>query len=248
MTLRAAVPMAPGGAEDPPAEIVLESFHLTEAERRPLLVCSSILMRAFAKNPAPALRYRAQADRFLRIGVEREAEAVKRAGRDPSMLDMADRLIKYKYVVKQVARQHGATATFMPKPIFEDNGSGMHCHQSLFGKNGENAFFQEGAEYDGVSEIMRWYIGGLLEHARGLVAVTNPLVNSYKRLVPGYEAPTVLAWSMRNRSPLIPRARAPRHRHALRGAHARPVLQPVPGLRCHAGRRPRRYRQQARSG
>ena len=114
----------------------------------------------------------------------------------------ADNLSTFRYVVRRVARDMGLHATFMPKPLFGVNGSGMHVHQSLF-KNGKNAFFDPKADHEGVSDIMRWYIGGLLEHARGFSAVTNPLVNSYKRLVPGYEAPTHLAWSMRNRSPLI---------------------------------------------
>ncbi len=114
----------------------------------------------------------------------------------------ADNLSTFRYVVRRVARDMGLHATFMPKPIFGQNGSGMHVHQSLF-KDGENAFFDEAADDEGVSQTMRWYIGGLLAHARGFSAVTNPLVNSYKRLVPGYEAPTHLAWSMRNRSPLI---------------------------------------------
>ena len=117
-------------------------------------------------------------------------------------IDTADKLSTFRFVVRKVARQMGLHATFMPKPIFGQNGSGMHVHQSLF-KDGENAFFDEKGDLDGVSDTMRWYVGGLLEHARAFVAVTNPLVNSYKRLVPGYEAPTHLAWSMRNRSPLI---------------------------------------------
>jgi len=114
----------------------------------------------------------------------------------------ADNLATFRYVVRRVALDMGLHATFMPKPIFGRNGSGMHVHQSLF-RDGENVFFDEKGEYDGVSQTMRWYIGGLLTHARAFAALTNPLVNSYKRLVPGYEAPTHLAWSMRNRSPLI---------------------------------------------
>jgi glutamine synthetase len=89
----------------------------------------------------------------------------------------------------------------MPKPIFGQNGSGMHTHQSLF-KAGENAFWDAKAK-DELSQVMRWYVGGLLKHARGFCAVTNPLVNSYKRLVPGYEAPVNVAWSHRNRSPMV---------------------------------------------
>jgi len=114
----------------------------------------------------------------------------------------ADNLATFRYVVRRVARDMGLHATFMPKPIFGQNGSGMHVHQSLFA-SGENAFFHADADDEGVSDTMRHYIGGLLNHARAFCLVTNPLVNSYKRLVPGYEAPTHLAWSMRNRSPLI---------------------------------------------
>jgi len=117
-------------------------------------------------------------------------------------LSTADRLSTFRFVVRRVARAMGLHATFMPKPIFGENGSGMHVHQSLFkGKN--NAFFDPKAKYGGISQLMLWYMGGLLEHGRSFAAVTNPTVNSYKRLVPGYEAPTHLAWSMRNRSPLI---------------------------------------------
>jgi len=117
-------------------------------------------------------------------------------------LSTADKLSTFRFVVRRVARDMGLHATFMPKPIFGQNGSGMHVHQSLF-SNGKNAFFEDGAADGGISDIMRWYVGGLLEHGRALSAVTNPTVNSFKRLVPGYEAPTHLAWSMRNRSPLI---------------------------------------------
>lgn len=117
-------------------------------------------------------------------------------------LSTADKLSVFRFVVRKVARDMGLHATFMPKPIFGENGSGMHVHMSLF-QDDVNAFYEEGAEDGGVSDLMRWYVGGLLHHGRALAAVTNPTVNSYKRLVPGYEAPTHLAWSMRNRSPLI---------------------------------------------
>jgi len=117
-------------------------------------------------------------------------------------LETADRLSTFRFIVRRVARDMGLHATFMPKPIFGQNGSGMHVHMSLF-ENGENIFYEEGAADGGISDRMRHYVGGLLKHARALVAITNPTVNSYKRLVPGYEAPTHLAWSMRNRSPLI---------------------------------------------
>ena len=117
-------------------------------------------------------------------------------------VDTADKLSVFRFVVRKVARDMGLHATFMPKPIFGQNGSGMHVHQSLF-TDGVNAFYDEDSGDGGISDVMRWYIGGLIEHGRSLAAVTNPTVNSYKRLVPGYEAPTHLAWSMRNRSPLI---------------------------------------------
>jgi glutamine synthetase len=116
-------------------------------------------------------------------------------------LRTADDLATFKFVVRNIALQHGLHATFMPKPIFGQNGSGMHTHQSLF-RDGENAF-HDGRASAGLSKVMRWYAGGLLRHARAFCAVTNPLVNSYKRLVPGYEAPVNVAWSHQNRSPMI---------------------------------------------
>jgi glutamine synthetase len=116
-------------------------------------------------------------------------------------LKTADNITTFRFVVKYVARTFGLTASFMPKPIFGQNGSGMHTHQSLF-RGKENAFWDEKAEWQ-LSSTALHYIGGLLRHARGFTAITNPLVNSYKRLVPGYEAPVNVAWSMRNRSPMI---------------------------------------------
>ncbi len=116
-------------------------------------------------------------------------------------LKTADNIATFRFVVKHVAQQFGLLASFMPKPIFGQNGSGMHTHQSLF-RGKENAFWDEKAEWQ-LSKTALHYIGGLLKHARGMCAITNPLVNSYKRLVPGYEAPVNVAWSMRNRSPLI---------------------------------------------
>ncbi|HET6522143.1 MAG TPA: type I glutamate--ammonia ligase [Geminicoccaceae bacterium] len=115
-----------------------------------------------------------------------------------TLLRMADSLMKYKYVVKNVARRHGKTATFMPKPLFGDNGSGMHTHQSLW-KDGKPLFFDE-AGYAGLSDMAKHYIGGLLRHAPAILAFAAPTVNSYHRLVPGYEAPVNLAYSVRNRS------------------------------------------------
>lgn len=116
-------------------------------------------------------------------------------------LTTADHLATFKFVVRNMAVRHGLHATFMPKPIFGQNGSGMHTHQSLF-KGEENAFYDE-SDPDGLSQVMRWYVAGLLKHAQAFSAVTNPLVNSYKRLVPGYEAPVNVAWSHHNRSPMV---------------------------------------------
>lgn len=110
---------------------------------------------------------------------------------------MADKYLVYKYVTKNVAKKHGKTVTFMPKPIFGDNGSGMHVHQSLW-KGGKPLF--AGTGYAGLSDLAMYYIGGLLKHAPALCAITNPTTNSYKRLVPGFEAPVNLAYSQRNRS------------------------------------------------
>jgi glutamine synthetase len=115
-----------------------------------------------------------------------------------SLTRMADNLMMYKYVVKNVARTYNKTATFMPKPLFEDNGSGMHVHQSLW-KGDTNLFFSD-ADYAGLSDIGRHYIGGLLKHAPTVLAFAAPTVNSYRRLVPGYEAPINLVYSQRNRS------------------------------------------------
>lgn len=113
----------------------------------------------------------------------------------------ADNIQIFKLVVKNIARKYGLHATFMPKPLFGVNGSGMHCHQSLF-KGSENAFYDESDEL-GLSETARHYLAGILTHARNFTAITNPLINSYKRLVPGYEAPCYVAWSPKNRSPLV---------------------------------------------
>lgn len=120
---------------------------------------------------------------------------------DEGALRTADAIATFRFVVKRVALDHGLTASFMPKPVEGLSGSGMHCHLSLF-RGEQNAFFQEGAEY-GLSETALHFIGGLLEHAGGMVAVTNPLVNSYKRLVPGFEAPINVAWSTSSRSALV---------------------------------------------
>ncbi len=141
-----------------------------------------------------------------RLGIEIEVQhhEVATAGqaeidmRFDTLLTMADKLMLYKYVVKNVARANGYTATFMPKPLFEDNGSGMHVHQSLW-KAGKPLFHQKGT-YAELSDTARWYIGGLLKHAPSVLAFAAPTTNSYKRLVPGYEAPVNLVYSQRNRS------------------------------------------------
>ena len=141
------------------------------------------------------------------IIVERQHHEVGTAGQAEinfnfsTLLHVADRLMTFKYIIKNVAWRNGKTATFMPKPIFGDNGSGMHCHQSLF-KEGSPLFYDE-LGYAGLSDTARYYIGGLLKHAPSLLAFTNPTVNSYHRLVPGFEAPVNLVYSQRNRSACI---------------------------------------------
>jgi glutamine synthetase len=117
-------------------------------------------------------------------------------------VDTADAIVTFRFVVKKVALMYGLHATFMPKPLAGVNGSGMHTHQSLFSLKGKNVFHDPKGPWE-LSAVARAYIGGLLDHARAFVAVTNPLVNSYKRLVPGYEAPVNVAWSEKNRSPMI---------------------------------------------
>jgi glutamine synthetase len=137
------------------------------------------------------------------IAVEKHHHEVATAGqaeidiRFDSLVRTADKMMMYKYIVKNVARRHGKTVTFMPKPIFGDNGSGMHTHQSIW-KEGKPLF--AGKEYAGVSQMCLHYIGGILKHAPALAAITNPTTNSYKRLTPGFEAPVLLAYSSRNRS------------------------------------------------
>jgi glutamine synthetase len=141
------------------------------------------------------------------IKVEMQHHEVGTAGqaeidfRFDSLLKTADNLMTFKYIVKNTARAAGRTVTFMPKPIFGDNGSGMHCHQSLW-KDGSPIFYDE-IGYAGLSDIARYYIGGLLKHAPSLLAFTNPTVNSYHRLVPGFEAPVNLVYSQRNRSACV---------------------------------------------
>jgi glutamine synthetase len=140
----------------------------------------------------------------LGIQIEAHHHEVATAGqgeidmRFTTLTRMADNLMLYKYVIKNVARKHGRTATFMPKPLFEDNASGMHVHQSLW-KGKTNTFYSDG-HYANLSDVGRYYIGGLLKHAWALCALCAPTTNSYRRLVPGYEAPINLVYSQRNRS------------------------------------------------
>ncbi len=140
----------------------------------------------------------------LGIDIEIQHHEVGTAGqaeidmRFDTLLRMADKVMLYKYVVKSVAWKNGRTATFMPKPLFQDNGSGMHTHQSLW--NGGTPLFYSESGYAGLSDMGRWYIGGLLKHAKSILAFAAPTTNSYKRLVPGYEAPVNLVYSQRNRS------------------------------------------------
>lgn len=117
-----------------------------------------------------------------------------------TLVTMADKVQLYKYIVKNVAKAHGKTVTFMPKPIYADNGSGMHTHQSLW-KEGKPLF--AGDQYAGLSQMALWYIGGILKHINALLALCAPTTNSYRRLVPGYEAPVVIAYSARNRSAAV---------------------------------------------
>ena len=142
----------------------------------------------------------------LGVKIERQHHEVATGGqaeidfRFDTLVRTADHMMIYKYVIKNVARKHGKTATFMPKPLFGDNGSGMHTHQSLW-KKGKPLF--AGKEYAGLSQMALYYIGGVLKHAKALCAICSPTTNSFKRLVPGYEAPVNLAYSARNRSAAI---------------------------------------------
>src|SRR5271165_3125095 len=141
------------------------------------------------------------------IRVEKQHHEVATAGqaeidmRFLPLVKMSDALTWYKYICKNVARRHGKTVTFMPKPLFGDNGSGMHCHQSLW--KGETNLFWDERGYGQISELARRYIGGLLKHALALLALCAPTTNSYRRLVPGYEAPVNLVYSQRNRSAAV---------------------------------------------
>ncbi len=191
-----------------------------------------------------------------RLGIEVEIQhhEVGTAGqaeidiRFDTLLRSADQVMLYKYVVKNVALAHGRTATFMPKPLFQDNGSGMHTHQSLW-SNGEPLFYDE-TGYAGLSDMARWYIGGLLKHAPAVLAFAAPTTNSYKRLVPGYEAPVNLVYSPAQplgfgAHPALlqePQGQAPRV------PLPRPVGQPLPRLLGDVDGRPRRHPEPDRAG
>lgn len=146
-------------------------------------------------------------DKLTAAGMEIERDTHERATAGSAEIDIkydnliktADNVLLFKYIVKNVAYKHGKMATFMPKPLFGHNGSGMHTHNSLW-KNGKPVFYDGRGKYHNLSEIALYYIGGLLTHAKALTAFTNPSVNSYKRLLPGFEAPTTIAFGYRNRS------------------------------------------------
>lgn len=147
------------------------------------------------------------------VGIEVHHHEVGTAGqceidmKYDTLVSMADQVQLYKYIVKNIAKANGKTVTFMPKPIYADNGSGMHTHQSLW-KDGQPLF--AGDEYAGISQIAKYYIGGILKHINALLAIVAPTTNSYRRLVPGYEAPVVVAYSARNRSAAV---RIPMYSH-----------------------------------
>ena len=153
------------------------------------------------------------------VSVERHHHEVATGGQAEidihydSLVRMADKVTIYKYIVKSVAHAHGLAATFMPKPLYGDNGTGMHVHQSLWA-DGRNLMYDTSSDYANLSDIGRWYIGGLLAHTRALMAICAPTTNSYKRLVPGFEAPTTLVYGQRNRSAIIRIPTVARHPEA----------------------------------
>ena len=159
-------------------------------------------------------------------------------------LRTADNAVTFKFALKAIAQQHGLYATFMPKPIFGINGSGMHTHQSLFSIADQRNAFADPANKYGLSDLARSYMAGILAHARAMIAILAPTVNSYKRLVPGYEAPTYITWGRTNRSalirvPMISPGKSIEGTRA-RGALPRPVVQHLPRLRGDDRGRPGR--------
>ena len=179
------------------------------------------------------------------VGTAGQAEIDMRFG---TLTKMADSLMYYKYIIRNVARKHGKTATFMPKPIFGDNGSGMHCHQSLW--KGETNLFWDEKGYGQISEMARYYIGGLLKHAPALLAICAPTTNSYRRLVPGYEAPVNLVYSQRNRSAAV---RIPIYSKSPKSKRIEfrcpdPSTNPYLCFAAHAHGRARRHPEQDRPG
>jgi len=181
-------------------------------------------------------------DTLIAAGVDIEAHhhEVGTAGQSEidmrfnTMTTMADAVLTYKYIIKNTAAANGLVATFMPKPIFQDNGSGMHVHQSLF--NGDTNVFFDASGYGMLSETARHYIGGLLTHAPALLGLCAPTTNSYRRLVPGYEAPINLMYSVRNRSACvrIPTYSDSPNARRTRVPVARSFRQPVPRVPGHA--------------
>ena len=164
-----------------------------------------------------------------------------------TLIKSADNMMLYKYVIRNVAYQYGKSVTFMPKPLFGDNGSGMHTHQSLW-KDGKPQFAGDG--YAGLSQMALHYIAGLLKHARALSAIIAPTTNSYKRLVPGYEAPVDLAYSRRNRSAAVAYSDVfgqPKKRSAWSFRHSRSIVQSVHGVRRDVNGGDRRDSHQGRS-
>jgi len=189
----------------------VEGFWNTGREENPNLGHKPRYKEGYFPVPPTDSLYNLRNEMALQLmesGVEVEAQhhEVATAGQGEidmkysPLVEMGDKLMLFKYIVKNVARKHGKTVTFMPKPVFSDNGSGMHVHQSLW-KKGSPLF--AGDEYAGLSQMALYYIGGILAHAKALCAFCAPTTNSYKRLVPGFEAPVNMAYSSRNRSAAI---------------------------------------------
>ena len=223
-----------------------------QAATRPATRAATSPSRRSTTSPTCATRSASTSPRSA-SSVERSHHEVGTAGQQEinyrfnTLLQSGDDMMKFKYVVKNTAWEAGKTATFMPKPIFGDNGSGMHTHQSLW-KDGEPLFYDERG-YGGLSDLARWYIGGLLKHAPALLAFTNPTVNSYHRLVPGYEAPVNLVYSARNRSACvrIPIAGDSPKAKRIEFRIPDPSSNPYLALRGAADGRPRRHQEPHRA-